>query len=77
MFCSGKMPQNMMAKDGMATSPKSLIDAGAEPVYGDLKMPDSLVKFVKGDVVIHNGELCDAVGRIRELIPSIVWVTAI
>lgn len=46
-------PADMMAKDGMATSPKSLIDAGAEPVYGDLKMPDSLVEVCEGvDVVI-------------------------
>lgn len=46
-------PAEVMAKDNMATSPKSLIDAGAEPAYGDLKQPESLQEACKGvDVVI-------------------------
>jgi hypothetical protein len=30
-------PSAQMAQQGMATSAESLIDAGAEPAYGDLK----------------------------------------
>lgn len=46
-------PAEAAAKGGMATSPKSLIDAGAKPVYGDLKQPDSLMEACEGvDVVI-------------------------
>ena len=36
-------PAAEMAKQGMATDPDSLIDAGAQPIYGDLKDPASLV----------------------------------
>jgi uncharacterized protein YbjT (DUF2867 family) len=34
-------PAEQMAQQGMATSPRSLIEAGAQPVYGDLKDPAS------------------------------------
>jgi NADH dehydrogenase len=35
-------PAEQMALQGMATSPKSLIEAGAQPIYGDLKDRASL-----------------------------------
>jgi uncharacterized protein YbjT (DUF2867 family) len=35
-------PAEKMAPQGMATSPRSLLDAGARPVYGDLKDRASL-----------------------------------
>jgi uncharacterized protein YbjT (DUF2867 family) len=41
-------PAEGMAQQGMATSPQSLIEAGAQPVYGDLKEPASLAKACEG-----------------------------
>jgi uncharacterized protein YbjT (DUF2867 family) len=41
-------PSAQMAEQGMATSAESLIDAGAEPVYGDLKDEQSLRRAVEG-----------------------------
>jgi NADH dehydrogenase len=42
-----------LAKRGLATSAQSLIEAGAKPVYGDLKDPDSLGPAAAGvDTVI-------------------------
>jgi uncharacterized protein YbjT (DUF2867 family) len=41
-------PSAQMAQQGMATSAESLIDAGAEPVYGDLKDEQSLRRAVEG-----------------------------
>jgi uncharacterized protein YbjT (DUF2867 family) len=41
-------PSEQMALQGMATSAKSLISAGAIPVYGDLKDPASLDLAMKG-----------------------------
>ena len=41
-------PAEAMAGQGMATSPQSLIDAGAQPVYGDLKDRDSLDRACRG-----------------------------
>ncbi|HUF39302.1 MAG TPA: NmrA family NAD(P)-binding protein, partial [Anaerolineales bacterium] len=35
-------PAAEMARQGMATDPQTLLDAGAEPVYGDLRDPPSL-----------------------------------
>ena len=35
-------PSEELAKQGMATPAPSLIEAGAQPVYGDLKDPASL-----------------------------------
>ena len=32
-------PSEELAKQGLATSSQTLIDAGAQPVYGDLKEP--------------------------------------
>ena len=46
-------PAEEMAKQGLGTSPQLLIDAGAEPIYGDLKDPVSLVNACLGvDTVI-------------------------
>jgi len=46
-------PSEQMARQGMATSARSLIDAGARPVYGDLKDRASLDAACKGiDAVI-------------------------
>lgn len=36
-------PSGELAKQGLATPAQALIDAGASPVFGDLKEPDSLV----------------------------------
>jgi len=41
-------PAKAMALQGLATSPQVLIEAGAEPVYGDLKDPVSLDKACEG-----------------------------
>jgi NADH dehydrogenase len=41
-------PAEQMAVQGMATSPRSLIEAGAQPVYGDLKDRASLVGACDG-----------------------------
>lgn len=41
-------PSEEMAKQGLATSAHLLIDAGAEPIYGDLKDPGSLVNACLG-----------------------------
>ena len=41
-------PAEEMAGQGMATSPRSLIDAGAQPVYGDLKDRNSLARSCEG-----------------------------
>jgi uncharacterized protein YbjT (DUF2867 family) len=41
-------PAEQMALQGMATSARSLIDAGAQPVYGDLKDRASLDRACKG-----------------------------
>jgi uncharacterized protein YbjT (DUF2867 family) len=41
-------PAEQMAQQGMATSPRSLVEAGAQPVYGDLKEPDSLAAACAG-----------------------------
>lgn len=41
-------PSEQMALQGMATSAKSLIEAGAMPVYGDLKVRASLEAACKG-----------------------------
>ncbi len=41
-------PAEAMAAQGMATSPKRLLEAGAEPVYGDLKDRASLDAAVTG-----------------------------
>jgi uncharacterized protein YbjT (DUF2867 family) len=46
-------PSEQLAEVGMATPAQSLIDAGAEPVYGDLKDEESLKHAVAGvDTVI-------------------------
>lgn len=37
-----------LAQQGMATSPRSLVEAGAQPVYGDLKEPASLAAACAG-----------------------------
>jgi uncharacterized protein YbjT (DUF2867 family) len=41
-------PSEQLAQQGMATSARSLIEAGAEPVYGDLKDPASLAAACEG-----------------------------
>jgi len=41
-------PAEGMALERMATSPKALIEAGAEPFYGDLKDRDTLDGLVMG-----------------------------
>lgn len=41
-------PSERMAPQGMATSAQSLIEAGAEPVYGDLKDEKSIRRAVEG-----------------------------
>ena len=41
-------PAGEMAKQGMATSPRTLVDAGARPVYGDLKDRASLDRACEG-----------------------------
>lgn len=41
-------PAEQMALQGVATSPQSLINAGAKPVYGDLKDRASLDQVCKG-----------------------------
>jgi uncharacterized protein YbjT (DUF2867 family) len=41
-------PAEMMAAQGMATSPRSLVEAGAVPVYGDMKDPASLALACEG-----------------------------
>ena len=41
-------PAEELAKQGMAVSPKELLAAGAEPVYGDLKDRASLDAAVAG-----------------------------
>jgi NADH dehydrogenase len=46
-------PSEMLAQQGMATSAASLIEQGAQPVYGDLKDPASLAAACEGiDTVI-------------------------
>lgn len=46
-------PAEEMARQGMATAPRTLLDAGAKPVYGDLKDPESLKAALQGvDTVI-------------------------
>ncbi len=46
-------PASEMAKQGLATSAQTLIYSGAEPVYGDLKEPPSLVEACAGvDTII-------------------------
>lgn len=46
-------PAEAMAAQGMATSPKTLLEAGAQPVYGDLKDRPSLDSALRGvDTVI-------------------------
>ncbi len=46
-------PAEAMAAQGMATSPRVLIEAGARPVYGDLKDRNSLDEACKGiDTII-------------------------
>lgn len=46
-------PSEAMAAQGMATSAASLIDAGAQPVYGDMKDRASLDRAVEGvDMVV-------------------------
>jgi NADH dehydrogenase len=41
-------PSEQLVPMGLATSAQSLIDLGAQPVYGDLKVPGSLRKAVAG-----------------------------
>jgi NADH dehydrogenase len=41
-------PSEQLAPRGLATSAHSLIDLGAQPVYGDLKEPESLQQAVEG-----------------------------
>lgn len=41
-------PAEQMAQQGRATSPRSLVEAGAQPVYGDLKDPASLAAACAG-----------------------------
>jgi uncharacterized protein YbjT (DUF2867 family) len=41
-------PSEALAAQGMATSARTLIDAGAQPVCGDLKDRASLDRAVKG-----------------------------
>ena len=41
-------PSEAMAGQGMATKASTLIEAGAQPVYGDLKDPRSLKKALEG-----------------------------
>lgn len=41
-------PAEQMAQQGMATSAQSLLKAGAQPVYGDLKDPASLARACDG-----------------------------
>lgn len=46
-------PAEHLAQQGLATSPQTLMDLGAEPIDGDLKDPDSLDGACEGvDVVI-------------------------
>ncbi len=46
-------PSAQLAQEGRATSAESLIEAGAQPVYGDLRAPASLNAAVEGvDTVI-------------------------
>ena len=46
-------PSAQLAQQGMATSARSLMEAGAQPVYGDLKDPASLAAACTGvDIVI-------------------------
>jgi uncharacterized protein YbjT (DUF2867 family) len=45
-------PAEVMAAQGMATSPRSLIEDGAEPVYGDLKDPTSIAKACEGVEIV-------------------------
>lgn len=46
-------PAEVMAGQGMATAPRTLLDAGASPVYGDLKDRASLTAALQGvDTVI-------------------------
>lgn len=57
-------PSEAMAVQGMATSIQSLIDAGAQPIYGDLKDQGSLDRAMAGvdtvvttaNSVLRNGE---------------------
>jgi NADH dehydrogenase len=45
-------PSEQLAQQGMATSAKSLIDAGAKPVYGDLKQHASIDKACEGIEIV-------------------------
>jgi len=45
-------PSEQMALQGMATSAKSLIEAGAQPVYGDMKDPGSLNQACHGIQIV-------------------------
>lgn len=41
-------PAETLAQQGLATSPQALIEAGAEPVSGDLTAPASLMRACQG-----------------------------
>ena len=45
-------PSEQMALQGMATSARSLIEAGAKPIYGDLKDRASLIEACDGIEVV-------------------------
>lgn len=45
-------PAETLARRGLATDPAALIAAGAQPVYGDLKDPDSLADACRGVEVV-------------------------
>jgi NADH dehydrogenase len=53
MLVRHNSPAAELAKRGLATPPETLLAAGAQPVYGDLKDPPSLAKACAGiDTVI-------------------------
>jgi uncharacterized protein YbjT (DUF2867 family) len=53
IFVRANSPSHELAQQGLATAAQTLIDAGAEPAYGDLKDPSSLAAACAGiDTVI-------------------------
>lgn len=48
MLVRENSPSEQLAQQGMATPARTLIEAGAQPVYGDLKDPASLVAACAG-----------------------------
>jgi uncharacterized protein YbjT (DUF2867 family) len=81
IFVRHNSPSEQLAHQGMATAPKTLIEAGAKPVYGDLKDRSSIEKACEGietvittanSAIRGGGDTVDSVDRLgnRNLIEA-------